>query len=422
MRLCIFEDGNAADLAPLTLTRPAFDLRCGAVTLRERQQRWLGARAAAALLPAEREGVCRLACPDVELWDPAAPLPGALALANARWLPPSAGSDEPAARGVYLIGDEVAYAVLHVTDLRGRDAAQVLASLPADLPQRQAVGSLIRYPWQLVEHNAAALAQDGVHWAATRASVAVPAGVTVIGPPGQVLLDPAARVEPQVVIDTTNGPVMIDRDAVVQAFSRLDGPCYVGPRTHMLAARVKNASFGPECRIGGEVESTIVQGYTNKAHEGFLGHSYAGEWVNLGAGTFTSDLRTDYGPVSMTVGNRLVSTGLIKVGSFFGDHVKTSIGTLFNTASTVGPFALLLTSGTLLPRVIPAFSRFGHGRLTERTDLGQMFETAATVMGRRQREWREAHADVYLELYERTATERRQALREGEQRRLRRVV
>ena len=422
MRLCVFEDGNASGLAPLTLTRPAFDLRCGAVTLRERQQRWFGARTASALLSPDRVGVCRLACPDVHLFDPAAPLPGALALVNARWLPPSALAAEPPGRGVYMIGEEVAYAVLHVTDLRSRDAAQVLASLPADLPQRPAGGSLIRYPWQLVESNAAALAQDGLHWAATRASAAVPAGVTVIGPPGQVFLDPSARVEPQVVIDTTNGPVMIDRGAVVQAFSRIDGPCYVGPSTQMLAARVKNASFGPDCRIGGEVESTIVQGYTNKAHEGFLGHSYVGEWVNLGAGTFTSDLRTDYGPVSMTVGCRTVSTGLIKVGTFFGDHVKTSIGTLFNTGTTVGPFALLLTSGTLLPREIPAFSRFGHGRLNERTDLGQMFETAATVMGRRGREWTEAHADVYLDLYERTAAERRQSLREGEQRRLRRVV
>jgi UDP-N-acetylglucosamine diphosphorylase / glucose-1-phosphate thymidylyltransferase / UDP-N-acetylgalactosamine diphosphorylase / glucosamine-1-phosphate N-acetyltransferase / galactosamine-1-phosphate N-acetyltransferase len=422
MRLCVFEDGSAAGLAPLTLTRPVFDLRCGGATLRERQQRWFGARAAAALVSPERIGLCRLACPDVHLFDPAAPLPGALALANARWLPPTATADEPPGRGVYFIGEEVAYAVLHVTDLRGRDAARVLASLPADLPQRQAGGTLIRYPWELIEHNAAALAQDGVHWAATRASIAVPAGVTVIGPIGQVYIDPAARVEPQIVIDTTRGPVIIDRDAVAQSFSRIDGPCYVGPRTQLLAARVKNSSFGPECRIGGEVESTIVQGYSNKAHEGFLGHSYVGEWVNLGAGTFTSDLRTDYGPVSMTVGNRTVSTGLIKVGSYFGDHVKTSIGTLFNTGSTVGPFALLLTSGTLLPRVIPAFSRFGHGRLNERTDLGQMFETAATVMGRRGCEWTEAHADVYHDLYERTAAERHQSLRECEQRRLRRVV
>jgi UDP-N-acetylglucosamine diphosphorylase/glucosamine-1-phosphate N-acetyltransferase len=422
MRLCIFEDRNVASLAPLTLTRPAFDLRVGATTLRERQQRWFGARTAAALVPADRAGVCRLACPDVQLFDPTAPLPGALALANARWLPPSALAAEPPGRGVYLIGNEIAYAILHLTDLRGREAAEVLASLPDDLPQRQAEGWLVRYPWELVEHNAAALAKDGAYWAATRASVSVPAGVTVIGPASSVYIDPGARVEPQVVLDTTNGPILIDRDAVVQAFSRLEGPCYVGPRTQVLAARVKNASFGPDCRIGGEVESTIVQGYSNKAHEGFLGHSYVGEWVNLGASTFTSDLRTDYGQVRMPVAGRVVNTGLIKVGTFFGDHVKTSIGTLFNTGSTVGPFALLLTSGTLLPRVIPAFCRFGHGRLNERTDLGQMFETAATVMARRQREWTEAHADAYLELYEHTAAERLQSLREGEQRRLRRVV
>lgn len=422
MRLCAFEDKNVAGLAPLTLTRPAFDLRCGATTLRERQQRWFGARTASALVPAERAGVCRLACPDVQLFDPAAPLPGALALVNARWLPPSALAAEPPGRGVYLVGNEVAYAILHVTDLRGREAAEVLARLPDDLPQRQAEGTLVRYPWELVEHNASALAKDGAYWAATRASVAIPAGVTVIGPAGSVYIDPAARVEPQVVLDTTHGPVLIDRDAVVQSFSRIDGPCYVGPRTQLLAARVKNASFGPDCRIGGEVESTIVQGCSNKAHEGFLGHSYVGEWVNLGAGTFTSDLRTDYGEVRISVAGRTVNTGLIKVGTFFGDHVKTSIGTLFNTGSTVGPFALLLTSGTLLPRVIPAFCRFGHGRLNERTDLGQMFETAATVMGRRNREWTEAHADAYLELYEQTAAERMLSLREGEQRRLRRVV
>ena len=77
MRLCVFEDGNVAGLAPLTLTRPVFDLRCGAVTLRERQQRWFGARTASALLAPDRIGVCRLACPDVHLFDPAAPLPGA---------------------------------------------------------------------------------------------------------------------------------------------------------------------------------------------------------------------------------------------------------------------------------------------------------------------------------------------------------
>jgi UDP-N-acetylglucosamine diphosphorylase/glucosamine-1-phosphate N-acetyltransferase len=422
MRFCVFEDDSVASLSPLTLTRPVFDLRCGALTLRERQQRWFGARTAMALVSAERLAVSRLSCPDVEMLDPAAPLPGALVFVNARWLPPAAVAVEPPGRGVYLLGDEVAFAVLHVTDLRGRGAADVIAGFASDLPHRSAEGILVRYPWELVDQNSAALLQDGAHWRASRATAAVPAGVTVIGAADQIFIDPSARVEPQVVLNTTNGPVLIDHDATVQAFSRLDGPCYVGPRTQMLAARAKNSSFGPECRIGGEVESSIVQGYSNKAHEGFLGHSFVGEWVNLGAGTFTSDLRTDYGPVRMTIGGRAVDTGLIKVGAFFGDHVKTSIGTLLNTGSSVGPFALLLTSGSLLPREIPAFCRFGHGRLTERTDLGQMFETAGTAMARRGREWTDSHADVFLDLYERSAEDRRRALRENEQRRLRRVV
>jgi hypothetical protein len=285
MRVCVFEGGGFGDLAPLSLTRPVFDLRCGATTLRERQARWFGAQGVSALVPLDRAALSRLVCPDVELTDPAAPLQGPIALVNARWLPPSAVAAVPPERGVYLTAGEVAYAVLSAADARDRGPSQVLDGLAAGLPQRAAEGVLVRYPWELVEHNAAALALDAAHRAAVRAAAPVPSGVTVVGPPGRVWLDASAVVEPHVVLDTTGGPILIDGGAVVQAFSRLGGPCYVGPRTQLLAARVKATSIGPDCRVGGEVESTIIQGYTNKAHEGFLGHSYVGEWVNLGAGT-----------------------------------------------------------------------------------------------------------------------------------------
>ncbi len=422
MRICVFEDGGVAGFEPVGLTRPLFDLRCGALTLRERQERWFGAAGSVALAAADRAAWCRLACPEVRLLDPAAPLPNVVALVNARWLPAEAVADEAPERGVYLAGDEVAYAVFSASDFPDRAAADVLARLARELPHRPARGTLVRHAWELIDHNAAALEQDAAHWRATRASTPVPAGVTVIGPPESVYVDPAARVEPLAVLDTTRGPVLVDGGAVVQSFSRLDGPCYVGPRTQVLAARVRGSSFGPECRVGGEVETTIVQGYSNKAHDGFLGHSYLGEWVNLGAGTITSDLRTDYGPVSVPVGGRSVATGLMKVGAFIGDHVKTSIGTLLNTGTAVGPFGLLLTSGTLLPREIPAFCRYGHGRMHERSDPGQMFETAAVALGRRGREWTDAHAEAYLDLFERTAAVRLRILRENEQRRLRRVI
>jgi UDP-N-acetylglucosamine diphosphorylase/glucosamine-1-phosphate N-acetyltransferase len=231
----------------------------------------------------------------------------------------------------------------------------------------------------------------------------------------------SARVEPMVLIDTTKGPVLIDEGAQVQSFSRLEGPCYVGCDTRVLGARI-HGSIGPQCRIGGEVEASIVHGHSNKAHEGFLGHSYLGEWVNFAAGTQTSDLRNDYGSVRMKVDGKTIDTGLMKVGSFVGDHTKTSLNTLFNTGTFVGVFSELLSSGELLPRVLPSFCRHGRGRLHERNDLREMFDTAAIVMARRDREWTDTLAELFFTLFEQTSTERRQALRESEQHRLRRVV
>jgi UDP-N-acetylglucosamine diphosphorylase/glucosamine-1-phosphate N-acetyltransferase len=223
-------------------------------------------------------------------------------------------------------------------------------------------------------------------------------------------------------IDTTNGPVLLDSGAVVQSFSRIEGPCYIGAGTRVLSARIHGGSIGPQCRIGGEVEASIVHGYSNKAHDGFLGHSYVGEWVNLAAGTTTSDLRTDYGVVRMTIQGRTIDTGLMKVGSFIGDHTKTSLNTLFNTGTVVGAFAQLLGSGELLPRNIPSFCRHGRGRLHERSDLRELFATAGIMMARRNRDWTDTHAELFFTLFEETASERRQLLRDSEQGRLRRVV
>jgi UDP-N-acetylglucosamine diphosphorylase/glucosamine-1-phosphate N-acetyltransferase len=281
---------------------------------------------------------------------------------------------------------------------------------------------MLNYLWDFVERNAEALELDYVAWRAERHHATEGAAFSIIGPRERVIVAPGATVEPHVLMDATRGPVLLDRGAVVQAFSRLEGPCYVGQGTQVLAARLRGGSLGPQCRVGGEVESSIMVGYGNKYHDGFLGHSYVGEWVNFGAGSHTSDLRTDYGNIVMPVNGAKINTGMMKIGSYLGDHARMSINTLLNTGTVVGPFALLLTSGKLLPRVIPAFAGYSHGRLEERTDLRQMFATAATVMARREREWTEAHAELYFGLYEQTAEHRSRVLREAEQHRLRRVV
>ena len=135
-----------------------------------------------------------------------------------------------------------------------------------------------------------------------------------------------------------------------------------------MGAKVRGGTIGPKCRIGGEVEASIVQGYANKYHDGFLGHSYIGAWVNLAAGTQTSDLRNDYGTIKVTVAGQRVSTGQTKVGSFIGDHSKTGLGALLNTGSVIGAFCNVLPSGSLLPQEVPSFCQVYFGQIRELTE------------------------------------------------------
>jgi len=424
MHLCVFEDNAVGRLQPLTDTRPAFDLRCGARTLLERQLHAFGAEQGFAFVRPELADLCRLDHPELTVNSLSGRQEDKILFLNARWLPPINVPHNPKSGEVGLCDGQVAYACLSAEEVDPLQAWKVFEHGEhwAQNPSVRACGGrMISYPWDLLVHQTEALEQDHLHW--LRHEIPMPStAVPIVGAPERCLIHPSARVEPMVLIDTTRGPVLIDADAVVQAFSRIEGPCYIGPRTHVLGAKLRGSSLGPECRIGGEVEATIVQGYSNKAHEGFLGHSYLGEWVNLGAGTQVSDLRTDYANVRIKVGSESIDTGLLKVGAFLGDHTRTSISALINTGSMFGPFGLLLTSASLLPRSLPAFCRFGHGEIQERNDLRQLFASAAIAMARRGQEWTDVHAEFYFDLYERTAEARRRHIRDNEQRRLRRAV
>ncbi len=422
MRVCLFEDHRVLELEPLTLTRPVFDLLCGLTSLAARQYRCFAAHRHGALVRPHLAEVCRLGPTPAAINDLAWLRAGPTVLVNGRWLPPGpmpVPADGPC---VGLVDDEVAYAVVgpeHLADCSPNTIDDCLATWMAALPHRPAGGRLFRHLWQIVAHNGEQIIRD---WESRGAGgpAAPREGVAVVGSRLRLAVDPDARVEPMVVADTTGGPVVVERGAVVTAFTRLEGPCCIGPRTHVLGAKVRaGTTLGPECRIGGEVEASIVQGHSNKYHDGFLGHAYVGEWVNLGAGTHNSDLRNDYGEVSVPVNGRVLRTGQNKVGCFLGDHTKTGLGTLLNTGTNAGVFCNLLPSG-LLPKYLPSFCRWWNGALAENGEVLSLLHTAAEVMRRRGRTLTEAHAALYRALFEQTAAERRRAQRDAEQRRLRR--
>lgn len=423
MRVCLFEDAAAAALEPLTTTRPAFDLVCGSITLGTRQVRHFGATFAAALVRPYLADLCRLHHPGVAVNDSDRLRVGPTVLVNARWLPPVGSPPRCDRPCLATVGDTVAYIVVGPELLAGcafENLEDRLEDWKRALPRRSAAGTMIDYPWDLVEHNPAQLCHD-CDRTASSASPPCPREVVVVGRKDWLHVDPGARVEPLVVIDTTNGPVRIARDTVVASFTRLEGPCYVGSGAHVLGAKVRaGTTIGPRCRVGGEVEASILHGHTNKYHDGFLGHSYLGEWVNLGAGTHNSDLRNDYGPVTVVLGGRPVQTGLTKVGCYVGDHTKTGLGTLLNTGSNVGCFCNLLPSGGLVPKYIPPFTAWWNGELRAADDIAALVQTASEVMRRRRATFTEVHAVLVRDIHEKTAPERRCALREAEQRRLRR--
>jgi UDP-N-acetylglucosamine diphosphorylase/glucosamine-1-phosphate N-acetyltransferase len=424
MRVCLFEDGGASALDPLTATRPAFELLCGATALAAKQCRHFAPCSLGALVRPHLAELFRLDHPDTPVNDLAWLRAGPTVLVNGRWLPPSRPATSAAGPCVALVGETVAYAVVGpelLTYCSPETLDDCLARWKETLPHHPAGGSVIAYPWDLVEHNAAQLGADFDACAAAARPEARPAHVHVVGPRERFLVDPTARLDPLVVVDTTGGPVVIDREAVVHAFTRLEGPCYVGPQAQILGAKVRaGTTIGPHCRVGGEVEASILHAHSNKYHDGFLGHSYVGEWVNLGAGTSNSDLRNDYGEVTVVIGGLPVRTGLRKVGCFLGDHTKTALGTLLNTGSNIGCFCNLVPAGPLMPKYLPPFTSWWNGGLREESDLSQLERTAAQVMRRRGSAFTEAHANLVRHLFAETAGQRRQALKEAEQRRLRR--
>ncbi len=234
----------------------------------------------------------------------------------------------------------------------------------------------------------------------------------VRGSERDVYVAAGAVVQPMVVIDATAGPVYIDEGAQIHPFTRIEGPCYVGRDSVLLGAKCRAGNtIGPVSRIGGEIEHSIIQGYTNKYHDGFLGHAYVGEWVNLGAMTTNSDLKNDYSNVSVVLdGMTSIDTGSQKVGSLIGDHAKTSIGTLLNTGAYLGAMSLIAATGGLIPKYIPSFTWYVRGTLTAGGGRQAMYQAAATAMGRRGQVWTDAQQRMWDAVYDQTSASRELAI------------
>jgi UDP-N-acetylglucosamine diphosphorylase/glucosamine-1-phosphate N-acetyltransferase len=222
----------------------------------------------------------------------------------------------------------------------------------------------------------------------------LPDGSIVIGDPADVVVL-GALVEPGVVFDVRQGAVVIEQHAYVKSGTRFEGPVYVGPGTEVLGGAIVDSAFGPRCKVRGEIVSCSFLGYANKGHEGFLGHSVVGRWVNLGAGTTTSNLKNTYGGVRLEIGGARHETGRMFLGTLFADHAKTAIGTQLDTGTMVGVGANVF-GWARPPKYVAPFAWGAEGVMRKDGFL----DIASRVMPRRKVEFDDAVRAMLSRIYD----------------------
>ncbi|OYW24718.1 MAG: hypothetical protein B7Z55_01385 [Planctomycetales bacterium 12-60-4] len=412
MRVAFFEDELAGQFSPIALLRPVCELLCGHYSVRERTLRAIPVREWGALVRDYLIETYQELHPEASINHRAWLSQGNTLLINSRWLcdPRELVRCDPDAAGI--IDGEVAWLTLEPLEtplLFAQDFGDGIRQLARTRRRVKSSGRLVKYPWDLIAHNAEQIALDH-HARPHQASQAPPAHVAVVGNGSNLWIDPAVEIDPYVVIDVRQGPVYIDAGAKIQAFTRIEGPCYIGRESQLFRTNLRaGSSIGPVCRVGGEVEASILQGYVNKYHEGFLGHAFVSPWCNLGALTTNSDLKNDYSTVNVPLDGESVPTGQTKVGCFIGDHTKTAIGSVFNTGTSVGIMCQVLPAGELLPKHIPSFTRVWHGEITEGFPIDACLTTARAAMNRRHVELSDAQERLLQHAFAITRHERQRA-------------
>jgi UDP-N-acetylglucosamine diphosphorylase/glucosamine-1-phosphate N-acetyltransferase len=351
---------------PFAGIRPLSELRAGAHLIRERWETFVGTEASAIFALAHLAGFPEPGVPSVE---PRRPVAGPAVIGSSTFAPRGLAGvfPETPARLVHD-GITVGWAVPSGTTWTGPVAHA--RTIEVDGVLLHGVHDVITALERLLREDVLKLLGD---------SDAVPKGSVVIGDPAWISVREAA-VEPGVIFDTRPGPVVLESGVEVRSGTRLEGPLWVGSNTRLVGAEIRNSAIGPWSVVHGEMSTTTMLGYANKSHYGFVGHSVLGRWVNLGAGTTTSNLKSTYGPVRLRVRDVDLETGHQFLGSLIGDHAKTCIGLMLDTGSVIGAGANVFDE-LRAPKYVAPFA--WGGSASARMTLEKFLDIAERVLPRR---------------------------------------
>jgi len=364
MSIVLFEDTSWKKFVPLSYTRSLFDLKIGSLTTFD----YFNIKSAKLLTRKYLENMTRQRHPNCNVnkfeYD------SNDIFVNSLFFPHMSFFKKVTKRKNFLVSyrdkiliarlDKSDYKYLYETVIHDKDVRN--SKLTAEIIHINSTdecGSLYSWPWDLISGLKNVLQHQ------LKLKNKVPKEVKVIGK-NPIFVDETSNIGLGTVLDASGGPIYIGPESVIGQ-SSIIGPVYVGELTQLKPySTINNSYIGNNCRIGGEIDSSIILDYTNKSHFGYLGHSYVGEWVNIGANTTTSDLKMTYGTVSMKIGDEKKDTGITKLGSFFGDMSKTSIGTNIYCGMRIGISSHLYGN---IANDVPSYVIYGQGIGSENAQM-----------------------------------------------------
>lgn len=383
----ILFDGNVRNsLLPFTYTRPVADIRIGILTIREKWEKALGLTTTTIT-----EEYLEEKYPMVELEENV--------LINASFLP-----SKSLIKQVKKLSENQAI-------FKGEEVIAFFTSDTQDKVDFEAYEQIefeddilqVKNTWDIFSLNDKAIQSDFDLITEGRTSQPIPSGVQVIGKEN-IFIEEGATILFS-TLNATNGPIYIGKDAQIMEGCSVRGPLAMCEHSLLkMGAKIYGATtLGPYCKVGGEVNNSVLFGYSSKGHEGFLGNSVLGEWCNIGADSNNSNLKNNYAEVKLWSyeTERFAKTGLQFCGLMMGDHAKCGINTMFNTGTVVGVSANIFGSG--YPRnFVPSFSWGGASGFTT-YQLRKVFEVATVVMKRRDIEFSGQDKSILEHVFEETS-------------------
>jgi len=413
MQIALFEDEKYINFEPLIYYRPVYELICGASTLREKIER---AYPGSQIVLHCRKYLEELLKSQVSSMEINNFSDNEVLFINGRIVAPENLSEiiSPtlSADKVFKSNGTVAAARVSGEKLKNILNKDILSSADFDgIPSEEVEITCAEYIWDLVYLNGEELGKDITFLSyknnikETNAKDKKYDGVNFVNPE-QVFISENVVIKPGVVLDASKGPIYLDKDVVIFPNAVIEGPVYIGESSKVkgCATIYENVSVGKLCKVGGEIEDSIIMSYSNKQHSGFLGHSYLGNWVNLGADTNCSDLQNNYGTIKVQVNGRHIDTGRQFVGLVMGDHSKTAINTMFNTGTVVG-FSCNVYGEGFPPKYITSF-RWGGSSSVREYKLAKAIETAKAVFKRRDKIFSEEEENIFNTIFNLTKADR----------------